>query len=98
MLWQGRKSRGELNQGRERSENKIFGVRKREVRTKQWEIKKSKLKSPRSMPLKFTREAQRTGFGNMEHLMAPASLELPQSPSAAWDPGVNSRDVLFIFE
>lgn len=30
--------------------------------------------------------------------MAPASLGLPQSPSAAWDPGVNSREVLFIFE
>lgn len=55
VLWQRRKSRGELNQGRERSEKKIFGVRKREVRTKQWEIKKSKLKSPRSMPLKFTK-------------------------------------------
>ena len=39
MHWQRRKSRGELNQGRERRENKVFGVRKREERTKQWEIK-----------------------------------------------------------
>lgn len=31
---QRRKSRGELNQGRERKENKAFGFRKREERTK----------------------------------------------------------------
>lgn len=62
------------------------------------ELKKSKLKSPRSVPLKFTEETQRTGFGNTEHLMAPASPELYQSPSAAWDLSVNSRELLFIFE
>jgi len=37
--WQRRKSRSVLSQGRERRENKVFGVRKREERTKQWEIK-----------------------------------------------------------
>lgn len=34
MHRQRRKSRGELNQGRERKENKAFGFRKREERTK----------------------------------------------------------------
>lgn len=36
MHWQRRKSRGVLSQCRERRENKVFGIKKREERTKQW--------------------------------------------------------------
>lgn len=53
--WQRKKSRDALNEGRERRENKVFGLRKREERTKKWKKElKSKLKSPWSVPIKFT--------------------------------------------
>lgn len=55
MDWQRKKSREALNQGKERRENKVFGLRKREERTKKWKKElKSKLKSPWSVPIKFT--------------------------------------------
>jgi len=61
------------------------------------ELKKNKLKSPRSVPLKFTKEIQITASGNTEHLMAPASPGLHRFPSPAWEPSVHSREMLFIF-
>lgn len=57
MSWERKKSRRALNQGRERRENKVFGLRMREERKKKWKKElKSKLKSPRSVPIKFTRD------------------------------------------
>lgn len=59
MLWQRKKSRRALNQGRERRVNKVFGLRKREERRKKWKTKlKSKSKSPRSVPIKFTKDTK----------------------------------------
>lgn len=58
------------------------------------EARKSELMSPRSVL--STKEARRV---ETEHLMAPASLGLHQSLSAAWDLSANPREVfIFIFQ
>lgn len=100
MQWQRRKSRGVLSQGRERRENKVFGIQKREARTKQRdkELKKEQVEEPWVCAIKVHQGDTRMGFGNAEYLMAPASSGLHQSPSAAWNQSVNSRELLFIFE
>lgn len=59
MYWQRKKSIRVLNQGRKRRLNKVFGLRKREERRKKWKKElKSKSKSPRSVPVKFTRDTK----------------------------------------
>lgn len=59
MHWRRKKSRRSLNQGRERRENKVFGLRKRKERRKKWKKElKSKSKSPRSLSIKFTRDTK----------------------------------------
>lgn len=97
----GRGGKAEVNLIRIEKEEKTryLGLeRGRKEQSRDKELKKSKLKNPRSMLLEFTREAKRTEFGNAEHLMAAASLGLRQSSSAAGDLPVYSREMCFIFE